>query len=51
MDRRALWEVVSTYGVGGKLLRVLQSLYEDNRMHVKVGREESRLSGSSLRRF
>ena len=33
---RALW-----HGVGGKLLRVWQSLYDDNRMCVRVGGEES----------
>ena len=40
MDRRALWQVVSIYVVGGKLLRALQNLYEDKRMCVKMGRKE-----------
>ena len=41
VDRRALWQVASLYGVGGKLLRALQSMYEGNRMCVRVGGEES----------
>ena len=37
VDRRALWQMGSIYGVGGKLLRALQSLYDDdNRMCVRV---------------
>ena len=40
-DMRAFWQVVSIYGVGGKLLRALQSLYDDNRMCVRVGGGES----------
>ena len=40
----ALWQVVCLYGVGGKLLRAMQSLYEDNRMCEKGGRRESGLS-------
>ena len=39
--------MVSTYEVGGKLLRALQSLYDDNRMCVRVG--EKRASGLSPR--
>ena len=41
VDRRALWQVVGLYGVGGKLLRALKSMYEDNRMCVRVGGKES----------
>ena len=41
VDRRALWQVVSLYGVGGKLLRAMKSMYDDNRMCVRVGGEES----------
>ena len=40
VGRRALWQVVILYGVVGKLLRAMQSLYNDNRMCVKVGWEE-----------
>ena len=29
VDRKALWQVLSIYGVGRKLLRALQSLYDD----------------------
>ena len=42
VDRRTLWQVVSIYGVGGKLLMAWQSLYEDNGVCVKVGGEESK---------
>ena len=41
VDRMALLQLVSIYGVGGKLLMALQSLYEVNRMCVKVGGEEN----------
>ena len=41
VDRRAFWQVVSINRVGGKLLRALQSFYEDNRMCVKVWGEGS----------
>ena len=47
VDRRALWQVVCVYGMGGKLLRALQSFYEDDMMCVKVG--EKRVNGLSLR--
>ena len=40
VDRKASRQVVSIYGVGGKLLRVLQSLYDDNRMCLRMGRRE-----------
>ena len=41
-DRRALWQVVHTgmCRVGGRLLRVMQSMYEDNRMCVRTGGEK-----------
>ena len=41
VDRRALWQVLRMYGLGGKLLGGIQSLYEENRMCVKVGNEVS----------
>ena len=41
VDRRALWQVVSLYGVDGKLLRAMKSMYDDNRMCVRVGGKES----------
>ena len=47
MDRSTLWQVMSIYGVGGKLLRALQGLYDDKRMHVIVG--EKRVNGLSPR--
>ena len=43
VDKRALWQMVSIYGVGlgEKLLRALQSLCEDNGMCVRVGGEKN----------
>ena len=38
-DRRALWQVVSMHGVGGKLLRAMPSLYEDG-MCIRWGRRK-----------
>ena len=40
--------MVSIYGVGGKLLRAWQSLYDDNRMCMRVGGEESEWSESKV---
>ena len=47
-DRKALLQVVSVYGVGGKLSRALQSVYENNRICVKVGGEESKWFESNV---
>ena len=41
IDRKALWQVCRIYGVGGRLLRGVQSFYEDSRACVRVGSEVS----------
>ena len=42
VDRKASWQVVIIYGIGGTLLRALQSLYDDDdRFCVRLGGEES----------
>ena len=41
VDRAALWNVLRMYGVGGKLLRAIQSFYVDSRACVRVGDEVS----------
>ena len=48
VNKRALWQVASIYGVMGKLLRALQSLYYDNRMCIRV-REVCIQGGSKAR--
>ena len=35
VDRRNLWQVVRIHVVGGKLLRALRNLYDDNRMCMR----------------
>ena len=41
VDREALWRVLRLYGVGGKLLKAVQSFYVDSRACVRVGSEVS----------
>lgn len=41
IDREALWQVLRIYGVGGRLLRGVQSFYIDSRAYVRVGNEMS----------
>ena len=40
IDRDAMWRVLSMYGINGKLLKVVQSLYERSEVCVRVCREE-----------
>ena len=40
IDRDAMWRVLSMYGINGKLLKVVQSLYERSEACVRVCREE-----------
>ena len=40
IDRNAMWRVLSMYGINGKLLKVVQSLYERSEACVRVCREE-----------
>ena len=37
VDRDAMWNVLRLYGVGGKLLKAVKSLYTDSRACVRVG--------------
>ena len=39
VDRDALWQVLRLYGVGGKLLKAVQSFYMDSRASVRIGNE------------
>lgn len=41
VSREKLWEALSDYGVRGKLLLAIQSLYEDGWARVRVGGRES----------
>ena len=41
VDRKAMWDVLRLYGVGGKLLRAVQSFYVNSRACVRVGSEVS----------
>ena len=41
IDRVALWQVLRMYGVGGKLLKGVQSFYVNSRACVRVGKEVS----------
>ena len=37
MDRHGMWQMLIVYGVGGKLLKAVQSFYKDSRACVQVG--------------
>ena len=41
VDRRALWDVLKIYGVGGKLLNAVKAFYENCRAKVRVNYVES----------
>ena len=41
VDRDAMWNVLRLYGVGGKLLQAVKSLYVDSKVCVRVGSEMS----------
>ena len=41
VDRDAMWNVLRMYGVGGKLLKAVKSLYADSKACVRVGNEVS----------
>ncbi len=41
VDREALWNVLRTYGVGGKLLKGIQAFYREANACVRVGEEFS----------
>ena len=37
IDRHGMWQMLRVYGVGGKLLKAVQSFYVDSRECVRVG--------------
>ena len=41
IDRHGMWQMVRVYGVGGKLLKAVQSFYVDSRSCVLVGMDVS----------
>ena len=45
VNRLKLWKVLEEYGVKGRLLRAVQSLYEDGKASVRVGDSESEWFG------
>ena len=40
-DREAMWNMMRLYGVGGKLLKAVKSLYVGSKVCVRVGNEMS----------
>ena len=41
IDRHGMWQMLRVYGVGGKLLKAVQSYYVDGRASVRVGNDVS----------
>ena len=41
IDRHGMWQMLRVYGVGGKLLKAVQSFYVDSRACVQVGNDAS----------
>ena len=41
IDRHGMWQMLRAYGVGGKLLKAVQSFYVDSRACVRVGNDVS----------
>ena len=41
IDRHGMWQMLRVYGVGGKLLKAVQSVYIDRRACVRVGNDVS----------
>ena len=39
IDRHGMWQMLRVYGVGGKLLKAVQSFYVDIRACVRVGND------------
>ena len=39
IDRHGMWQMLRVYGVGGKLLKAVQSFYIDTRSCVRVGND------------
>ena len=36
IDQHGMWQMLRVYGVGGKLLKIVQSFYVDRRAYVHV---------------
>ena len=43
INRHGMWLMLRVYGVGGKLLKAVQSFYVDSRARVQVGNDVSEL--------
>ena len=41
IDRHGMWQMLTVYGVGGKLLKAVQSFYVDSNACVRVGNDVS----------
>ena len=41
IDRHGMWQMLRVYGVGGNLLKAVQSFYIDSRACVRVGNDVS----------
>ena len=41
IDRHGMWQMLRVYGVGGKLLKTVQSFYVNSRAYVRVGNDVS----------
>ena len=41
IDRHGMWQMLRVYGVGGKLLKAVQSFYIDSRACVRMGNDVS----------
>ena len=41
IDRHGIWQMLRVYGVGGKLLKAVQSFYVESRACVRVGNDMS----------
>ena len=41
VDRHIMWQMLRVYGVGGKLLKAVQSFYVDSRACIRVGNDVS----------
>ena len=41
IDRHVMWQMLRTYGVGGKFLKAVQSFCKENKTCVQVGNDVS----------
>ena len=41
IDRHGMWQMLTVYGAGGKLLKAVQSFYADSLAFVRVGNDVS----------